>query len=85
MGVNTRRISPIVTQMVSAERAAALCNKCLSLAQKRSGKPIAAKARPKGENVVDLMDALKRNIANKGRSRTKGNAAANQREARCES
>ncbi len=48
--------------------AAALRNKCLSLAQKRSGKPIAAKARPKGENVVDLMDALKRNIANKGRS-----------------
>jgi DNA end-binding protein Ku len=65
--------------------AAALRNKCLSLAQKRSGKPIAAKARPKGENVVDLMDALKRNIANKGRSRTRGNAAANQREARCES
>jgi non-homologous end joining protein Ku len=38
-----------------------------------------------GENVVDLMDALKRNIANKGRSRTRGNAAANEREARCES
>ena len=74
-----------MTQMVSAERAAALRNKCLSLTQKRSGKPIAAKARPKGENVVDLMDALKRNIANKGRSRTRGNAAANQREARCES
>ena len=85
VGVNVRRISPIVTQMVSAERAAALRNKCLSLARKRSGKPIAAKARPKGENVVDLMDALKRNIANKGRSRTRGNAAANQREARCES
>ena len=51
--------------------AAALRNKCLSLARKRSGKPIAAKARPKGENVVDLMDALKRNIANKGRSRDK--------------
>ena len=32
--------------------------------QKRNGKPIAAKARPKGENVVDLMDALKRSIAN---------------------
>ena len=87
-----------MTQMVSAERAAALRNKCLSLAQKRSGKPIAAKARPKGENVVDLMDALKRSIANnrgaepakgkkprKAASRTKGNAAANQREARCES
>jgi DNA end-binding protein Ku len=32
--------------------------------QKRSGKPITAKARPKGDNVVDLMDALKRSIAN---------------------
>jgi hypothetical protein len=31
------------------------------------------------------MDALKRNIASKGRIWTKGNAAANQREARCES
>ena len=34
--------------------------------EKRSGKPIAVKARPKGENVVDLMDALKRSIANDG-------------------
>ena len=42
--------------------------------QKRNGKPIAAKARPKGENVVDLMDALKRNIAN--------TAGLNQRRAR---
>ena len=32
VGVNARRISPIVTQMVSAERAAALRNKCLNLA-----------------------------------------------------
>jgi DNA end-binding protein Ku len=32
--------------------------------QKQSGKPITAKARPKGDNVVDLMDALKRSIAN---------------------
>ena len=31
--------------------------------QKRSGKIIAAKPRPRGENVVDLMDALKRSIA----------------------
>jgi DNA end-binding protein Ku len=30
--------------------------------QKRSGKPITAKARPKGDNVVDLMEALKRSI-----------------------
>jgi DNA end-binding protein Ku len=34
------------------------------LREKRGGKPIAAKARPKSENVVDLMDALKRSIAN---------------------
>ena len=31
--------------------------------QKRSGKTIAAKPRPKGENVVDLMEALKKSIA----------------------
>ena len=65
--------------------AAALRNKCLSLAQKRSGKPIAAKARPKGENVVDLMDALKRSIANnRGAEPAKGKkpreAAAGQKE-----
>jgi DNA end-binding protein Ku len=32
--------------------------------QKRSGKTIAAKPRPKGDNVVDLMDALKKSISN---------------------
>jgi len=53
--------------------------------QKHSGKPIAAKARPKGENVVDLMDALKRSIANdRGAESTKGKkprkAAAGQKE-----
>jgi DNA end-binding protein Ku len=36
--------------------------------QKRSGKTIAAKPRPKGENVVDLMDALKKSIASAGAS-----------------
>jgi len=30
--------------------------------QKRAGTPIAAKARPRGENVVDLMDALRKSI-----------------------
>jgi DNA end-binding protein Ku len=30
--------------------------------QKRAGKSIAAKARPRGENVVDLMDALRKSI-----------------------
>jgi DNA end-binding protein Ku len=29
---------------------------------KRAGKPIAAKERPRGENVVDLMDALRKSI-----------------------
>ena len=32
--------------------------------QKRAGKPIAAKARPRGENVVDLMDALRKSLGN---------------------
>src|SRR3978361_1862826 len=30
--------------------------------QKRAGKPIVAKARPTGENVVDLMEALRRSV-----------------------
>src|SRR5467141_693619 len=30
--------------------------------QKRAGKPITAKERPRGENVVDLMDALRKSI-----------------------
>jgi DNA end-binding protein Ku len=30
--------------------------------QKRAGKPVTAKARPRGENVVDLMDALRKSI-----------------------
>jgi DNA end-binding protein Ku len=31
--------------------------------QKRAGKPVAAKERPRGDNVVDLMDALRKSIA----------------------
>jgi DNA end-binding protein Ku len=55
------------------------------LREKRIGKPIAAKARPKGENVVDLMDALRRSIANDHRAEpAKGKkprkAAAGQKE-----
>ena len=34
--------------------------------QKRSGKPIVAKERPRGENVVDLMDALRKSIRGGG-------------------
>src|ERR1700729_345562 len=30
---------------------------------KRAGKPVTAKARPRGENVVDLMDALRQSIS----------------------
>jgi hypothetical protein len=29
---------------------------------KRAGKPVTAEARPRGENVVDLMDALRQSI-----------------------
>jgi DNA end-binding protein Ku len=41
--------------------------------QKRAGKPITAKARPRGENVVDLMDALRKSI---GREATGGQTEA---------
>jgi DNA end-binding protein Ku len=37
--------------------------------QKRAGKPIVAKERPRGENVVDLMDALRKSIGG-GAART---------------
>jgi DNA end-binding protein Ku len=49
---------------------------------KRNGKTIAHKPRPRGENVVDLMDALKRSIsAEKGpKSKKPRKASAGQRE-----
>jgi DNA end-binding protein Ku len=52
---------------------------------KRQGKTIGAKPRPRGENVVDLMDALKKSFASeaaapKGKKPRK--AAAGQIEAR---
>jgi DNA end-binding protein Ku len=34
--------------------------------QKRAGKPIVAKERPRGENVVDLIDALRKSIGGGG-------------------
>jgi DNA end-binding protein Ku len=43
----------------------------IDLNQKRAGKPITAKARPSGENVVDLMDALRKSIGGAG-SESKG-------------
>src|SRR2546430_2522912 len=47
--------------------------------QKRAGKPITAKARPRGENVVDLMEALRKSIgavsaAPKGKKSRKASA-----------
>jgi hypothetical protein len=59
--------------------------------QKRAGKPITAKERPRGENVVDLMDALRKSIggaegagqafqkATQGRKRSEGDADADRR------
>ena len=38
---------------------------------KRNGKTIGAKPRPRGENVVDLMDALKRSIASEAPAKGK--------------
>ena len=35
-----------------------------------AGKPITAKARPRGENVVDLIDALRKSIGREGASAT---------------
>jgi len=51
---------------------------------KRSGKAISAKPRPKGENVVDLMDALKKSLASETATPAKGSkprkATAGQKE-----
>jgi DNA end-binding protein Ku len=43
--------------------------------KKMSGQPIAAKARPRGDNVVDLMDALRKSLGQDGKS-APGKAAA---------
>ena len=56
--------------------------------QKRAGKPIVAKERPRGENVVDLMDALRKSIGARasrpsleeaGQEGQEGDAAARRR------
>jgi DNA end-binding protein Ku len=49
---------------------------------KRNGKTIAAKPRPRGENVVDLMDALKRSISGDTTTKAKKSrkASAGQKE-----
>jgi DNA end-binding protein Ku len=56
--------------------------------QKRAGKPITPKERPRGENVVDLMEALRRSVggaaaetsAPKKPAKKQRNAAAGQKE-----
>src|SRR5689334_14971873 len=56
--------------------------------QKRAGKPITPKERPRGENVVDLMEALRRSVggaaaetsASKKRAKKQRTAAAGQKE-----
>ena len=52
--------------------------------QKRAGKPITAKERPRGENVVDLMDALRKSIggakaADSSRPRSRARSQAGRR------
>jgi DNA end-binding protein Ku len=43
--------------------------------QKRAGKPITAKARPRGENVVDLMEALRKSVGGAATERAAGKLA----------
>jgi DNA end-binding protein Ku len=43
--------------------------------QKRAGKPIVPKERPKGENVVDLMEALRRSVGGAAAGNTNSNNA----------
>ena len=49
---------------------------------KRNGKTIATKPRPRGENVVDLMDALKKSLASQTPAKGKmtGKASAGQKD-----
>jgi DNA end-binding protein Ku len=45
--------------------------------QKRAGKPITPKERPRGENVVDLMEALRRSVGGAATERSAPKKAAN--------
>ena len=47
---------------------------------KRNGQPISAKPRPKADNVVNLMDALKKSIATEAPGKKPRKAAAGQKE-----
>ena len=52
--------------------------------QKRAGKPITPKERPKGENVVDLMEALRRSVGGRAaetEAKSPGKAAKKPRKA----
>jgi DNA end-binding protein Ku len=52
--------------------------------QKRAGKPITPKERPKGENVVDLMEALRRSVGGRApetTAKSQGKAAKKPRKA----
>jgi hypothetical protein len=53
VGANARRISPLVTQMVSAERAADLRNRCLSLPK---GLPIGFRSVERRDVAVATVD-----------------------------
>jgi DNA end-binding protein Ku len=50
---------------------------------KRSGQTIAAKPRPRGENVVDLMDALKKSLAAGADRRARSRGRLPQAKRRC--
>ena len=49
--------------------------------QKRAGKPITAKARPRGENVVDLMEALRKSVGGAATERAAGKLAKKSKKA----
>jgi DNA end-binding protein Ku len=49
--------------------------------QKRAGKPITPKERPRGENVVDLMEALRRSVGGAGESSASKKSGKKQRKA----
>lgn len=61
MSIGVRLGPPIGIQKVHAETQyeTALVD---FMNQKRAGKPITPKERPRGENVVDLMEALRRSV-----------------------
>jgi DNA end-binding protein Ku len=51
--------------------------------QKRAGKPITTKQRPRGENVVDLMDALRRSAGGDAAAQSPKKPARKSKKAAC--